>query len=125
MPELTQEEALREYARMMNTLEVGRLADLLAEDFRYSSQWVFDEIASREAFLDYISRKLLALRESGVAVFAEMGSCGRPCVVLSQGSRQNRIATVLAEVKDGELARLDMCLVPPPESVRGTGELPR
>ena len=46
---LTQESALRAYARMINTGDPGALAPLLAEDFHYSSQWVFQEITSMDA----------------------------------------------------------------------------
>ena len=35
---LTQEEALRAYARMINTGELGHLAPLLAQNFRLTSQ---------------------------------------------------------------------------------------
>ncbi|MBT3345361.1 MAG: hypothetical protein HN712_14580 [Gemmatimonadetes bacterium] len=44
--------------RIMNTLSVDGLAPLLAPDFRYTSQWVFDEIESAEQYVDYISGKL-------------------------------------------------------------------
>ena len=41
---LTAEQALRAYATMMNTLDASQLEPLLADDFHYASQWVFDEI---------------------------------------------------------------------------------
>ena len=39
--ELTQTDALRAYAKMMNTLRTEPLESLLAEDFTYESQTVF------------------------------------------------------------------------------------
>lgn len=38
--EFSQTNALRAYARMMNTLDVKHIAPLLAEDFHDLSQWV-------------------------------------------------------------------------------------
>lgn len=51
--ELTRSEALRAYARMMNTLNVTPLESLLADDFTYESQHVFSALESKQAFLDY------------------------------------------------------------------------
>ena len=62
---LTKEQALRAYATMMNTLDVSCLAPLLADDFHYASQWVFAEIESKPAYLEYIVPKLDAIRKSG------------------------------------------------------------
>jgi hypothetical protein len=124
MPSLTEEDALRAYARMMNTLSAEHIAPLLSDDFRYASQWVFDEIESPEAFLEYIGTKLDSIRNSNAQVWAEMGTCPRDCVVMSQGTREDLVATVLAEVKAGKIVRFDMCCVPPPESATRTGEFP-
>ena len=51
---LTREDALRAYARMLNTLDESHIEPLLADDFHYSSQKVFSEITSKAEFLDYI-----------------------------------------------------------------------
>lgn len=80
---LTIEQALRAYATMMNTLNASCLGPLLVDDFHYSSQWVFAEIESKNAYLKYIAPKLDAIRKSGSVVWAEMGSLDReipgPC----------------------------------------------
>ena len=125
---LTQEQALRAYATMMNTLDAAHLAPLLAEDFRYSSQWVLATIGSKAEFLDYITPKLETLRNAGAVVWAEFGWLDHenpgPCVVMAQGGKENLVAVVLAGVADGKIARLDMCGVPPPRHVRRSGEYP-
>lgn len=131
---LSREDALRAYAAMMNTLNVSRLAPLLAEDFHYASQKVFAEIESKQEYLDYITKKLQALKDSGAKVWAEMGEIeesfavlshgwGTPCVVMAQGGKDNVVSLVFAEVKDGALRGLDMCM---PELYRWerTGEYP-
>ena len=125
---LTAEQALRAYATMMNTLDASQLEPLLADDFHYASQWVFDEIESKPAYLEYIVPKLETIRESGATVWAEMGSLNRefpgPCVVMAQGEKDNLMAVVLAKVEDGKVKRLDLCGAPSPHSARRTGEYP-
>lgn len=125
---LSVEQALRAYAEMMNTLDVSHLEPLLAEDFHYASQWVFAEIESKGAYLEYIVPKLEAIREHGGPVWAEMGWLDRefpgPCVVMAQGEKETLVAVVLAEVQQGRVKRLDLCCVPSPHSASRTGEYP-
>lgn len=125
---LTAEGALRAYATMMNTLDASCLEPLLADDFHYASQWVFAEIESKSAYLEYIVPKLDAIRKSGAAAWAEMGWLDReflgPCVVMAQGDKDNLLAVVLAKVEGGKIKRLDLCGAPSPHSARRTGEYP-
>lgn len=125
---LTVERALRAYAAMMNTLNVSHLEPLLADDFHYASQWVFDEIQSKRAYLEYLVPKLDAIRKSGVMVWAEMGWLDSefpgPCVVMAQSEKDNLIGVVLAKVGDGKIKRLDLCFVPGPHLARRTGGYP-
>ena len=119
---------------MMNTLNASEFLPLLANDFHYASQWVFAEIESKQKYLDYITTKLQAVKDTGAKVWAEMGEieesiavlshgCGDPCVFLAQGEKEKIAAVVLAEIKDGKIKRLDMCV---PELYRGkrSGEYP-
>jgi hypothetical protein len=130
---LSTEDALRAYAAMMNTLDVRGFEPLLADDFHYASQWVFAEIGSKHEYLDYITKKLEALKGSDFRIWAEMGHIeesfavlshgwGAPCVAMAQGEKDNVISLVFAEVKSGTLQRMDMCL---PELYRWqrTGDL--
>lgn len=68
MNDLTQVLALEAYAAMMNTLDASRIEPILADDFHYSSQWVLTDITSKQEFLDYITPKLIAIRDSGSVV---------------------------------------------------------
>jgi ADP-ribosylglycohydrolase len=122
---LTEEDALHAYARMMNTLDVSHLEALLDDDFHYASQWVFAEIESKSAYLEYIVPKLNAIRNSGSAAWAEMGSLDRefpgPCVVMAQGDKDKLMAVVLAKVENGKIKRLDLCGAPSPHDANRTG----
>ncbi len=127
--ELTQTEALRAYAKMMNTLDVSALEPLLADNFTYESQAVFTPLDSKQSFLDYIRPKLVTIKNAGATVFAEMGMVAaygqrQPCVVLAQNSRDNLVGFVLARIAGGKLSRLDLCIVPQPQSAERSGEYP-
>jgi len=123
--ELDKLAALRAFARMMNHLSAEHFEPLLAEDFHYASQWVFEEITSKQAYLDYIRPKLETIRKSGSKVWAEIAELpDGPCVLVSQDSKDNLQATVLISTSENKIKRLDMCCVPPPQSARRTGEYP-
>lgn len=123
------ETALRAFASMMNTLDSSKLEPLLSNDFCYSSQMVLAEIKSKQEYLDYINPKLEVVRTSGSKVWAEMAmlknSFPGPCVVLAQGDKENLVALVLAKVKGDEIERIDMCIVPTPQSTTRSGEYPQ
>ena len=125
---LTEEQAVRAYATMMNTLDATCLAPLLADDFHYASQRVFAEIESKSDYLEYITPKLEAIRKSGATVWAELGWLDHefpgPCVVMAQGDKDNLVAVVLAKIEDGKIKRLDLCGAPSPHSARRTGDYP-
>jgi hypothetical protein len=126
---LTEETALRTYARMMNTLNAELLEPLLADDFTYESQHVFQPLESKQAFLDYIRPKLITIQQAKATVFAEMGSVSaygkkQACVILAQNDRGNLVGLVLAKTDGNKLKRLDLCIVPPPQAANRSGEYP-
>lgn len=126
---LTEAAALRAYAKMMNTLDTAPLEPLLAEDFAYESQAVFQALESKQAFLDYIKPKLQTIARAKAIVYAEMGTVAaygkqQPCVILAQNEKSNLVGLVLAKVDANKLKRLDLCVVPPPHSADRSGEYP-
>ena len=126
---LSEETALRAYARMMNTLNEELLEPLLADDFTYESQHVFQPLESKQAFLDYIRPKLITIQQAKATVFAEMGTVSayeknQSCVILAQNDRGNLVGLVLAKTDGNKLKRLDLCIVPPPQAAKRSGEYP-
>jgi len=125
---LTEIDALRAYARMMNTLDTSHIEPLLDDNFCYSSQWMFGEIPSKQEFLDYIKPQLASIKQSGGRVYAEIAVIQawghNECVVTAEGERDNLIATVFARVNDGKIRRIDMCNMPSPSETMRTGEYP-
>ena len=126
---ISKEDALRAYAKMMHHLSVDYLEPLLADDFHYASQWVFEEITSKQQFLDYMRPKLETIRQSGSRVWAELGELqtypSGACLVMAQGEKDNLVATLLVEVAGQTIQRFDMCQIPPPQSAKRTGEYPK
>ena len=55
MKNLTREDALRAYAKTLNTLNIEPLEAILASDFRYSSQQVLKDLTFKETFLDFLT----------------------------------------------------------------------
>tara|TARA_Y100000588_G_scaffold354192_1_gene408222 strand:+ start:1255 stop:1659 length:405 start_codon:yes stop_codon:yes gene_type:complete len=118
---------LRAYARMWHHLDRSFLAPHLVDDMSYTSQWVFDEITDKDAFLTYIQPKLANCRKDGVRVWAEIATLpdGYPCIKMSQGVKREIMATLMIEeIKGGKIKSMEMCAIPAPESARGTGEYP-
>lgn len=126
---LTEEAALRAYAKMMNTLNAEYFAPLLADDFTYESQQVFQPLESKQAFLNYIYPKLKTIQQAGATVFAEMGTIvaygkSQHCVILAQNEKSNLVGLVLAKTDGTFLKRLDLCIVPTPQAANRSGEYP-
>ena len=130
MNPISELEAIRAYAKMINTLEPSHLASMLPDDFHYASQWVMDEITDKSQYMAYITGKITTLKENGQGVWAEIGRFhSMPWghdfgVILAQKDKRHLVATVFAGIEKGVLKRFDMCCVPPPEMAERTGEYP-
>ena len=127
--EMTESDALRAYAKMMNTLTVEPLESLLSDDFVYESQTVFQALDSKQSFLDYITPKLQTISSTNAIVYAEMGMVkgygkSQPYVILAQNDKTNLVALVLAKTDGDKLKRLDICIIPPPQTAVRSGEYP-
>ena len=59
---------------MMNTISVEPLESLLAEDFVYESQTVFQALESKQAFLEYITPKLQTIRSSNASTESSLAT---------------------------------------------------
>jgi len=129
---LTERDAAVAWARTYNALDPSHIAPLLADDIRYASQWVlFEEIGNRPDFLEYLTSKLETIRRSGCVVRAELAETRpypmypnppRPCVVVEQDG--DRESTVLFEVDDHRIIRIDICAIPSPQTCVCSGEFP-
>lgn len=125
---LTTKKALIAYAEMMNTLNSDNFIKLLADDFVFNSQWVFEEISNKQDYINYINAKFETIRTTQAIPAAELGIVNayghKQCVVIAQPTRDDLTATVFIDVADGKIKQLSMCLVPSPYSVKRTGIYP-
>ena len=89
------------------------------------------EIENRADYLDYLTAKLEAIRKSGSVVRAELAETRpypmypnppRPCVVAEQDGEG--AATILFEVDGNRIKRIDMCMIPPPDTCVRSGVCP-
>lgn len=120
--------ALIAYAAMMNSCDSSEFENLLADDFRHTSQAVLTDITSKAEFVKYIRQKLQTIKQSNATVFAELGELDayghKDCVVLAQNNKNNLVATVLATVDGEKIKQIDLCTIPPPSQVKRTGVYP-
>lgn len=125
---LTEADALRVYARTINTLDASQIETLLDDNFRCSSQWLIGEITSKQDYLDYLKSQLLEYQQSGVRPYAEMAVVSawghNECVVMAEGEKENLTATVFATVRNGKILRIDVCATPSPSETMRSGEYP-
>ncbi len=114
-------------AKSFNNLDISVLQPYLAEDIRYTSQWVFDEMHSKVTFVDYLSHKFEAIRKSTTHVFAELARHGGEndyCLVIAQGTKIYLSATMLIKIMNNKISQIDMCMVPSPEECVRLGIYP-
>ena len=128
---LTELDAARAWALAYNTGDSAPLEAILAPDVRHSSQWVFDSLEGLDDYLPYLRGKLATLRRVGLPNRCELAetrpyprypSPPRPCVVVWE--QDELTCTVLFTVRDGAVAAIDICAIPPPGTCARSGELP-
>ena len=70
-PVFDEYDMLEEYARCWNKKDIGRLEEFLADDFHYSSMWVFEEL-DKSRYIEYFAAKLQQFLETGSNVRAKL-----------------------------------------------------
>lgn len=120
MNKLTEEDAVFAFAKAWNRLEPDGFLALLAPDARYASQWVFEELVGADAIEAYLKGKMRTVRAHGVnnpnsRVRVEIGRTahgegGRPCAFMTQGQGSAVQAAAVFEVRDGQVARYNLCI---------------
>jgi hypothetical protein len=126
--ELSEHEAIKAYARMMNTRDIGHFEPLIADDIELKSQVQSEPVQGKRAFLDYLAKNLERIADDA-QVWAEIGEipiCGhaRPCAVLSQYRLENRVVSATIDIKGNKVRRLNLFFIPSPQEAERTGEYP-
>ena len=125
---LTEYDAVKAYARMMNTRELAHFEPYMAEDIELKSQVQAEPVQGKQAFLDHLAKNLEKVADDA-PVWAELGEIHktgrtRPCAVLSQYSRENMVASATVEIEGGKVKRPNLFFIPSPEEAKRSGEFP-
>lgn len=126
---LTEYQAVKAYARMMNTRNLEHFEPFIAEDIEFKSQVQAEPIHGKEELLEHLEKNLAKIADDA-PVWAELGEIHksgrtRPCAVLSQYSRDNMVASATVELKGDKISRLNLFFIPSPEEAKRSGEFPQ
>jgi hypothetical protein len=118
----------KQVATAYNTLNYKIFESLIIDDFTYESQQVFDVMNGKQNFIEYIQGKFERIKQTNTFVFAEIGylSPETMCIIISQGTKDNKGALLMLEINDDEkIIRMDMCTISPNwRDAKRTGEFP-
>ena len=130
---MTELDAIRLYARMINTLDASVIEPHLAPDVRYTSMWVFSDLIGKEAVLNYFQGKITTWRQTlnnkprmeiGETCEWADSSPGRPCAVAYQSDSDTPDAMLMVTTENGLIQSMDLCIIFEPGGLRRTGEFP-
>lgn len=112
---LSELDAAKAYALAWNTLDCTGFLALLAPDAHYASQYVFDELESRDKIASYLAGKMETVKRSGQIVRAELAKAsvsfpGQDCVAMFQGDMETVAAVVVFSVDGDQITRFDLCI---------------
>ena len=114
---MNEAELLIEYAKAWNHLDTSYLEDILADDFQYTSQWVFTTMHGKDNYIEYLSEKFKTILKNPASIpRAEMayfksayGELNKPCIIISQNDFK---ASMIIKIANGKIAKADLVAVP-------------
>lgn len=108
---------ITELAKTYNNLDIRYVENLLKANVIYESQNVLTPIEGKENLINYLQNKFKIIKDTDNLVFAEIGYLdtekSKPCIILSQGNKENKGALILIKTKDNLITRIDICTVAP------------
>lgn len=131
---------LRKVAKAYNNLDYTEIEAIASDNLVYESQEVLSSLNGKEKVIDHLKGKFETINETENFAYAEIGilgsqrnsnvqvwlAPGSPCIILSQGSIENKLALVFIKIENEKLSRIDICTIAPHWSqVKGTREFPK
>jgi hypothetical protein len=115
---------VREISKGYNRLNISYFIPILSDNVVYESQSVLSSITGKKDVVDFLDAKFRTVKDSGDVVFAEIAywgkkknefgeNIGRPCILMSQGSKENIGAVIVLEIISEKVNRIDICTVAP------------
>jgi hypothetical protein len=108
------------YVDSWKRLDFDKFFDELDSNCQYSSQYVFDELDSKEKIVSYLTGKVNTIKNNGhsvlskIAILKRVASLNPPigtcCVAMYQGGSPDIAAIVFFEIGDGKIQRIDLCM---------------
>jgi hypothetical protein len=127
-------------AKAYNNLDYKEIEVIADENITYSSQSVLSSLNGKDEVINYLKEKFESIKRSNNLVFAELAYMGtqeswtikisdlndEPCILLSQGSKEDKGAIILVHTNNLELVvKIEICTVVPHWSTAiGTGVYP-
>ncbi|HMQ67674.1 MAG TPA: hypothetical protein PKA90_07155 [Ignavibacteria bacterium] len=121
---------LKQLAKCWNELDTIHLERYLSEYVIYESQYVLTPLLGKIEVLDYLDEKFLTIRNHMktklILINASIGYLPsmsmRSCIILSQIiEKEMNQSTVLIEIKDSLISRIDICFIPATKDVMFEG----
>lgn len=119
---------IRKVAKAYNELDYTEIEEVASDQIIYENQSIFNPLRGKSEVTGYLKRMFDKMKSSGNLLFAEIGIVkkkndsgfkyleykdGSPCIIVSQGRKENKVALILIEAEGDKLARIDICTVAP------------
>jgi len=110
-------------AKSWNSLDASILADVLADEVVFESQWVLVSIEGKKSLMDYLTNKFQSIKEysqhSLCSISAEVvlhpSLFNSPGLVITQITNSGvKQVSLVIRIKDNLITRIDVCFVPDP-----------
>jgi len=137
---MNQVNLIKKVAKAYNNLDYTEIEEVSSDQIVYENQDVFHPLKGKQQVSRFLERKFSSVKSSGDPLFAEIGIMkdkgdsmsehpvtneGMPCIIVSQGKKENKVALILIEAQEDKLTRIDICTVSPHWSMAaGTNEFP-
>ena len=119
-------EIVNEIAKGYNNIDSSLIEAVASDNIIYESQWVMSSINTKVETFKYLKHKFEIIKNSETKLFAEIAHYGEdPCIILAQDTTENKVATLLIEVTNEQVSRMDICEVPNWRDCKRTNEYPR
>ncbi len=108
----TTEEIALLVANAWEKLSTDGLRDVLAADFEYASQWVFDTMRGADTYVDYLTRKFHAIKSSNCDINVKATRYSDALIEIDlEQTMADTVKAVMLQLKitNGEITRGDMC----------------
>ena len=124
------QKVITQLATAYNTYNAKLFESIIANDFEYESQQVFDVMRGKSIFIKYITGKFKTIKRTGATVYAEIGysdwnndvsksitqlqKTGKACLIMAQGEKENKVAILMPKFNNaGLIQQMIMCSIAP------------